>query len=203
MSVFSPIIPLSIAIGVNKFLAKQAKILVVLIGMAFLADLGMLILASKGINNLFIAHIFGLIELIMWMWFFQIILKYNKTTFHILAVLFSLLYVLNSIFIEPLETYNSSAQSIIAILTVLLSIIYFKNIYINEDEIFPERSPEFWFCIAIFFCHSGGLFSLLLSSDILTESPDRFYGSWIIHNALNVLKNIVFAVGLWQYRRKY
>ena len=198
-SIFSPLIPLIIVgIVVKKLRQTEYKIITTLIICSFFSDVisGIFI---EG-NNYLILFFYGLIEFITLLLFFNFALKMKNRITQIIILVYVLYYFLNSIFIEGFFEFNTYARSVESLIMISMCLFYFYNIYTNELNIYIEKSPSFWIVIGVLFYFSGALFSFILSSDILSKSPDRFYNSWALHNLANILKNILFAIGLWKVR---
>jgi hypothetical protein len=199
-SILSPLLPIGVVLATRKRLNRTFLLLLYLILLALTSDIVNTILALQKINNLPIAHVYGLLEGLFLIFFFSLILQLSKPVFVSLFSGYGILYILNSIFNESIYTFNAYSRSAEALLMLILSVFALHIFYIREDDIFIEKSPEFWAIIAILFYFSGALFSFLLSTDMLSQSRDRFYGSWVLHNFSNVLKNVIFAIGLWKIK---
>lgn len=200
-SILSPFLP--IVVGRQKRLALDASLSLIfyLILISFAFDATMFILASNSINNLPLAHAYGLIEGILLILFFSRLTAMTRDVTIVLVAVYAGGYLLNSILHETIFTFNSKSRSAEALLMLVLCVYALYQFYTKEDDIFIEKSPQFWVVIAIMVYFSGALFSFLLSSDMLSRSPERFYSSWILHNVSNLVKNLLFAVGLWKVHR--
>lgn len=199
-SIVSPLLVIFWGAKNKKHLDVSMRLIFYLSIASFFSDIISLILSKYDLNNLWIIQIWGLTQGILLFLFFSTVIDISIKRIRAFLVLFIIYYVINSIFIEGLNQYNSLAMSIEAIIMIVLCFIYFHKLYTDEVGVFLERIPVFWVVIGILFYFSGALFSFLLSSDILSKAPDRFYNSWIFHNSVNIIKNILFAIGLWKVR---
>jgi hypothetical protein len=199
-SVLSPVLPLVTAWTKRKGLDRTFSILIILIAVAFLSDVVNIIFAFLHLNNLPIAHAYGLLEGILLIKFFDSLLGWKKSTWTLVAVTYTLLYLADSIFLESIFSFNAWSRSVEALLMIALCVMAFRMFYDKEEDIFIEKSPHFWMVIGILTYFSGALFSFLLSTDMLSQSSERFYGSWMLHNFSNLLKNVIFTIGLWRIR---
>lgn len=199
-SILSPLLPLLTGWQRRKGLDQTFSILLTVIATAFLFDLVNTILAFQRINNLPLAHAYGLLEGLLLIKFFDRLLEWKKSTWTAVAVTYTLLYVADSIFLESIFSFNAWSRSVEALLMIALCVMAFSMFYSKEEDIFIEKSPHFWIVIGILTYFSGALFSFLLSTDMLSQSADRFYGSWMLHNFSNLLKNVIFTVGLWRIK---
>jgi K+ transporter len=184
----------------RKGLDRTFTILTTLIAIALLCDLGSVMLGFNGINNLPFAHAYGLIEGVLLITFFYLLLEWKKRTWTVVAILYAILYVADSIFLESIFEFNAGSRSVEALMMIVFCVMAFNMFYAREEDIFIEKSPHFWIVIGILTYFSGALSSFVLSTDMLSQSPDRFYGSWMLHNFSNMLKNVIFTIGLWRIR---
>lgn len=199
-SVLSPLLPLITAWTRRKGLDRTFIILTIAIAIALIADVANITLAFMQVNNLPVAHAYGLLEGILLITFFSYLLNWKNQTWTGVAIAYTLVYVADSIFLESIYSFNAWSRSLEALLMIGLCVMAFSMFYSREEDIFIEKSPHFWIVIGILTYFSGALFSFLLSTDMLSQSSERFYGSWILHNFSNVLKNIIFTIGLWRIR---
>jgi hypothetical protein len=199
-SVFSPVIALCIAWRLRGSLDRMISIIVLLCIFSFANDLLSLTFAKMRSNNMPLAHAYGLLEGLLLIKFFHYLLGWKKSTWTFVAATYALLYVADSIFLESIFSFNAWSRSGEALLMIVLCVMAFSMFYSKEEDIFIEKSPHFWIVIGILTYFSGALFSFLLSTDMLSQSADRFYGSWMLHNFSNLLKNVIFTVGLWRIK---
>jgi hypothetical protein len=199
-SILSPVLPLVVGVAKRRELSQPFVILITLVAIAFAAELIMVLLAVGGQNNLVVSHVFGLVEGALLISFFHEVLRMPKRRYRYLLTAFILLYISISILFDNILEFNTYSRSFEALLMVVFAILSLHLFYVKEEDIFIEKSPEFWIVIAVLIYFSGGLFSFLLSSDMLSQSPDHFYGSWIIHNFSNLVRNILFTIGLWRIK---
>ena len=198
-SIFSPVIPIMAATLRRKALDRTSLLILYLVLLSFTIDLVMMWVAMQKKTNIPLAHFYGLLEGALLIGFFGLLTGRKKLT-QMLLPGYVILYVANSAFVESIYVFNAWSRSAEALLMMVLSVFAFHQFYTKEEDIFIEKSPQFWFVIGIFAYFSGALFSFLLSTDMLTQSPDVFYGSWVLHNLCNILKNVVFALGLWKLK---
>lgn len=199
-SVLSALVPIICAQQKRRALDNISSLIVYLVSISLLNDGIMMFMGKLGINNMPFAHVYGLVEGIILIVFFSRLIPLKNITTFILAVTYSICYVLNSMFHEKIFTFNGYARSTEALLMLTLSIFALYKFYVKEEDVFIDKSPHFWLVIGILVYFSCAFFSFLLSTEILSQVPDRFYNSWIIHNFSNIVKNVIFATGLWRLK---
>ena len=93
--------------------------------------------SSRSLNNLHALHIYTVLEFIFigWYYYYNLPDIISKKSILICIVLFSTFSILNSIFIQPLHTYNSYARGIEILLIISFSILfYMKNVFDLKRE---------------------------------------------------------------------
>jgi hypothetical protein len=160
-----------------------------------------LVFGSLKISTIPIIQVYGLLEIILLVRFFSLHLpSYRQTITYALYGIVAF-YLIDIFLITGIKQFNAYSKSGEAALMIALCVLYFYKIFKDETDIFIDSNPPFWFVIGILVYFSGAFFSFLLSTDILSTSPDWFYGSWVLHNSVNTVKNIIFTFALWQLRK--
>jgi hypothetical protein len=203
-SIFSPLIALTlIGLQWRKFSGPTFTLILTFLLASFLSDLVSWLWYELGINslnNMPLIHLYGLVEGIILILLFQHFLKGSLKFFSSIAAVYSLAYIVDSVFLEGLFQFNAIARSAEALMIIAFILTYFYYVYESEKDIFIDSSPSFWIVVGLLIYFSGAFFSFLLSTDILTMNEERFYSSWILHNSVNILKNSFIAIGLWQMK---
>jgi len=189
-SIFSPLLPLLFSM---KRLNRYQSVIVVFILLSFSADLISRYLISRNYSFL---HLYGLLEALVLLYFFSLVIERSKRLILGVAIVFSAVYIVNSLYWE-VNTFNMFGRSLECLIMISLSFVLFYQFYNREDDIFIDRSPIFWINIAILVYFSGAFFSFVLSREILSGKMP-----WVLHNASNMFKNILLAVGLWKVQNR-
>lgn len=153
-----------------------------------------------GSINVKALHLYGFVEALIVVTFYYFVLGERAWVKYLLAG-FTICYAVDAFFIEP-DQFNAIGSSLEALMIIFLSLRLFYQFFSEEEEIFLDKSPVFWINIAFLVYFSGALFSFILSTDILSQSRDRFYTSWALNNISNFLKNLLLAVGFWRIKWK-
>ena len=195
ISVFSPLIPLILVIGKRPSIYQW--IILLFVALSFSADLlSMLYINIVYRNNMTFLHVYGLLEGLVLIWFFSKVIEAPKIRFLILGIVFSFVYVLNSLHLEY-GVFNALGRFLQSTILIILSINLFYQFYKKEEDIILESSPLFWFNAAILVYFSGAFFSFLLAKLITLNAQ-----MWIFHNISNILKNLLIGVGVWKITSK-
>lgn len=179
-------------------LEKSLKIIVILLAASFISDLLLLAIGRHGINNLPVIHLYGLIEAGLLAYFFMQVLNRRRYLITGVMILYVVYYVINSIFFESIFSFNANARAVEAVIMLVFCLLYFYQVYQTEEDIFIDRSPHFLIIVGTVIYFAGAFFSFLLATNILLGANDNLFGSWVLHNASNILKHIVYTFAMWR-----
>lgn len=112
-----------------------------------------------------------------------------------ICAIYTLLFLINYAFIQSPYTLNSYAYTMSGVILIVLSLLYFWYLLKNLPETFVHRSPMIWINIAVLLYFGGNLFLFMLYNFFAA-------GEWILHNMLNITKNVLLFVAVWQSQRK-
>jgi len=119
------------------YLKPDFKLLVALMYLMYIGNSYANFTSSRSLNNLHALHIYTVLEFILigWYYYYNLPDIISKKSILICIVLFSTFSILNSIFIQPLHTYNSYARGIEILLIISFSILfYMKNVFDLKRE---------------------------------------------------------------------
>ncbi len=151
-------------------------------------------------NNLPLLHLYTLGELILLSLFYRYVLPVNLFKWRHFAVFIafiSLLIILNTIFLQSIFVFNSYSKTLVQIIIILYSILFFFHL----PETPGFRQPEAWSlrvinsAVLIYYC--GSLF-IFMFSNIFIEKSIIYHGFWIFNALLNFLFQILVLIGLWR-----
>lgn len=159
-------------------------------------------LALKRINNLPLLHIYVAAGFLLLAVFYQNILNsfIRPRIIWAITVSFLVYTVLNSLFIEPIFTFNSMALTVESILVVILSLSTF--IVLLNDIVKERRSTVIksinWINSGLFIYYSSSLIIFYLTRNF-PLSINQY--TWILHSFFSIAMYTCFCIGLWKRRR--
>lgn len=203
------IVPAAVAIPLvaglyNKVYSnKPLRIIFFYLLFSGISDLVARTLGVRGINNLPLLHIYTLIEFLIMMAYFHNGLKLaGSPQFTIITVLFTLLTILNFVFIQDIYHYNSYPRSIAALVIICYSIQFF----IKKSQL-PQRSwrtePANWVVggIMVYFCNSFLYFAFLnVINELASLSIYFFLGG--LHATFVLLMYLLISIGFLVYKHE-
>lgn len=151
-------------------------------------------------NNLPLLHIYTLGEFLLLSFFYRKLLPdYNffRKFFPAFLLIVSLLILLNTIFLQSIYVFNSYAKTLVQIILIIYSMMFFFNL----PETSNFKTAEGWSlriinsAVLIYYC--GSLF-IFMFSNIFIEKGLIYNGFWIFNAVLNFLFQILVLLGLWR-----
>ncbi len=148
-------------------------------------------------NNLYLLHIFTLIEFVLIAWFFGKLfelfqLKLNSRLIISIGVV---LIVLNSVFLQPLEVYNSFSRTAVQLCFLACCFVGFY-LFTQRNYTFEDRGVVKSILIALLIKYSGSLFLYLFSNQIVDLPAQTQVKIWLINPSLNFLAQMIILVAL-------
>lgn len=149
-------------------------------------------------NNLYFFHFFAAFEIFTLAHFFfdfyeKLLVKAQRNWF--IYPLFALV-VGNSIFLQPIYTFNSYALTLVSVTVIGMS-IYSFYIMLDKDNFFPYQKELKWLITSFFLLHCSSLMVLLFSNKILELSKEAQLMIWIARSSL------ILSIKLVQFYQTY
>ena len=159
------------------------------------------------INNLPVLHVYTVLGFLCLIRFYNQLFKgfIKPIVLWIVAIVFTIYSIINSIFIQDILTFNSYALSVEAIIIIILALSTFglmMNDIVREKRVEIIKSLN-WINTGLFIYYSSSLLVFysgnMISSYSLT--PLVRY-TWFIYALFSVIMYICFFIGLWKRPRK-
>lgn len=199
ISLASVLLPLSLAIIQWNRLPKNLAPLRWLLISNATTDVAQLVTAMNGIHNKPIGDAYMLIQFTFLIYIFSIQFE-RKSTLKILYGVLVVLYAGGLIFLRQYPEVISILHALASLVLIIVSIQLFYEM-LNEMKVeYIHRQPILWIALGVLFYYSGNLFVFIAQSYLLHKTA-VFGSMWMLHNILNFIKNIFFAVALWQSYR--
>lgn len=158
-------------------------------------------------NNLFVSHLYTLVEFILLFLLYQDATGWQRH--RIWPVLLFVGIVLGDATVwNGLEQPNAVARGVASLVFVGISIGYFaqrtepQSSDAGERKIVNYQTPMFWINTAVLLYFAGSFFFVLFSTFFL-ELTVYALAVFALHALLMILKNCLFALALWMAPPKY
>lgn len=175
---------------------RVARLVGYITAFSFLFDLTAFVLGWYRVNTYPIGNAFLLLQTILFLLIYRDALKIRKYLFYGIGGTYALFFIVNFFLIQGPFMVNSYATVVGSVGFIVLSLMYFRQLLNNLPETFVHRIPMVWVNIAALIYFSGNLFLFMLYNYMATME------NWILHNMLNITKNVLLFVAVWQSQRK-
>jgi hypothetical protein len=111
-------------------------------------------LADQGRNNMYLYHIFSLVEFFLLMAYAWFLFSGRTQKFLIVATLFYFIYWLVNIGLwERLDQFNSNSASIACLIIIVVCGLYFLSLSGKNELLYFQKLPQFWVVTGfLFYC---------------------------------------------------
>lgn len=192
---------------VYKQLEREFKLVAWFLFLSTVIQVLSLFMFSLSLNNLFLLHFYVPLGFIFISSFYKIIheVSFSSNFFLLLILAFTGFCLFDSMFIEPVNSFNSLALSIESILVMIFSIFtYVASLNIqfrNANENVMESLN--WINSGFFLYFSGNLIFYFIGDVVMNKSfpLDLSWLSWLPHAVLSTILYICLTVGIWKNSR--
>ena len=200
----SVLLPLVIYLTRAKYASRRVHIIGVLVIVSALCDLAGIILLRQQISTTVLFNSYYAIIFLLLTWFYYEILfiENRRVMVWIGLAIYLQSFILITIFVQHFFEYQTLMWVITAVIMIIYSIAYFVYSF-SSTPTFNLFGSFAWINsgVLIYFCLN--LFLFIMGNYILTKlDSDMGQLIWSFHNINNVLKNILFAIGIYSYKRK-
>ena len=161
-------------------------------------------LADRVENNLYLYHIFSIIELTLLLQYFKKIIKslLIKNLINWVTILFLIASALNILFLEKINSLNSNTQSIEFLLLIAFCFIYYMELASSDQIIYFFKHPVFWIVTGFFI-----YFSITIFIFSFYKYSERTYHTftinfWTVQEVMYLLKNLIISYGILCFNKK-
>ncbi len=194
-------IPLLIAALQWNRMTDELKTLRTLLILSLLADLISIILIRFSINTYWVGNIFMITQLALLIIVFRSQLQYHLAINSILLI--SILFCLLNIgFIQGPFVFNSLSNVVACLILISFCLYYFYRLLNDLPTIHIQHLPMLWISFGVLTYYGGNFFLFLVKNYLTYGEAGSHKLMWILHNLLNIVKNVLFAIGLWKGYRK-
>jgi hypothetical protein len=203
ISMGSVLIPLSFVIVFRSRITQDIKLLLYILFTSLLCDLLSFILSRNSINTHWIGNIYLVAQFVLLSWMFRELFSLQgRRVVNIILVLFFLFYIINLFYGQGPKVFNSFSNVVASLILISFCFHYFYRLLHDLPIIHIHRLPMLWVCFAVMTYYAGNFFLFLVKNYLLYGDTGAHKLMWILHNLLNISKNVLFAIALWQSYRK-
>jgi hypothetical protein len=197
---FSIIIPMGLALVHGSKLPQNLKPLWLTLIFSLVCDVVSYFLAKNSINTHWVGNIYLVIQFSLIIWLFREQFQ-NKRFNDVILILFVVFYVLNLVFFQGPWVFNSVSNVVACLILISLCLYFFHRLLNDLPIVHIHRLPMLWISFAVLTYYGGNFFLFLVKNYLSYGEAGTHKLMWILHNLLNIIKNVLFAIGLWQSYR--
>lgn len=205
ISIGSVFIPIAFALANGKKLLEELKPLRWILFISLSCDLLSLGISLTGSmrNTHWIGNIYMILQFSLLVLTFRRQLQSNRII-DIVHITFVVFYVVNISFFQGPWIFNSVTNAVACIILIVLTMYYFYRLLNDLPTDHIQSLPMLWVSFAVLVYYAGNFFLFLTANYLTYEGVGKgtHLLMWNLHNLLNIIKNILFAIALWQSYRK-
>lgn len=143
-------------------------------------------------NNHPAVHVFVIINIVFFgaIYYIAFIIPFLKRLTIILAIIALILTVY---FTKNIYDYPSESNTASSIVFIVLALIYFYQLLNRQEFVHIEKQGLFWFNAGVLFYFSVNIFLFMLFNKIPKAQQPSFF---IINNITNIIANLLYTTGL-------
>ncbi|MFD2563398.1 hypothetical protein [Aquimarina rubra] len=204
ISSFIVVIPLVLSIFKFKSLHKIQLKLVYLLVVVFVVEFIANILWYQKINNLPLYHFYAIIEFLLIINIYRVVLSkiFSKWFFIILGVAFTVFAVVNTLFFQDLNTFNSNVTTLLGVVVIFLALSYFYALLKEVKYSALETNPMFWINSGFLIYFSSNLILFFINNNMFKGSTEASYLVWGLHAIVNIVLMLFYITALWVNPKK-
>ena len=198
ISSFSIVIPLAIALFQLKTASREQLILTTLVACSFITEVIANLLWYQFINNLAVYNSYALVNfnLLFLLYYYQFGSKTKKFMVFV-QILFNILAVLNTLFLQKTSIFNSNLTTSAALVLIACALAYFYKLLKEIKYQKLEKNPLFWINSGVILYYSGSLILFLLGNVLAYPSLEVALAAWGLNSFFNLLLNTAYSIALW------
>lgn len=197
LSYFSVMAPLILlALKARKYRSELLSTVALLLTTSALSDFASFVMIKTGHPSLLIANIYITLQFFILCFLYYSLLEYKAVVYagavmFIIAKMISLRYV-------PITEFDNWNGVSSALIMVVFSVTCYFEMYEAQPTKKITTYPPVWINTAVCFYFSFSLFLFLFSNYVFVNlSEELSMTFWAFHNVNNIIKNILFAVGIY------
>ena len=197
-------LPLIISILRSKSLNSSQRKLSILVLCIVITETTSRLLWYQKINNLPVYHFYIIIEFLLILYIYRGELSelFSKLFFIVLGIGFILFSVINTLFFQYLNTFNSNATTLLGVLVIFLALSYFYALLKEVKYSELETNPMFWINSGFLIYFSSNLILFFINNNMFKGSTEASYLLWGLHAIINIVLTIFYTIALWVNPKK-
>jgi hypothetical protein len=202
---FSVIFPLVAYLFKARYASRRIHIIGVLCILSAVCDLiGFFIFREhKSTAHLFNVYYILLFFLLTWFYYEIVFIRSRRLMIWIGLAVYIQSFILITIYVQPFSEYQTLLWVIIGIIMIVYSIEFFLYLMSARPSVNLLNYTTMWINSGILMYFSFNLFLFIISNYVFTHLDQEVSTVvWSFHNVNNIIKNLLFGIGIAMHRRK-
>ncbi len=193
----SVFVPLSVALIHWRSLESELKFLRLILLVSLLCDALSLVFVTYSINTHLIGNTYLLLQ---FSFVYKILTDQLQRRKYLITIYltFVAFYIANMTFYQGPLKFNSVSNVAASFIIMTLSLQYLYHLMAKLPIMPIHRLPMLWISFAVLSYYAGTFFLFLISNYLVEGAAASHRMIWILHNVLNIIKNLLFAIAIWQ-----
>ena len=198
ISYFSIVVPIYCLLRKRHVLKlRQYQLFGVLLMVSLIADVVGYILILNQISNHAVNNIYFLVSFAVLSLMYARLLPDVKQAIYSFIGVACCIFIWDTFCIQTITGVQSYVITFCAILSIGYALIYYDHLLNKRPALYIMQYPFFWINSAVIYYFGLNLFLFAFSNYIFENLKDEeVIAVWAFHNLNNIIKNILFAVGL-------
>ncbi len=204
VSSFIVIMPLLCSVFKLKSLNRvQIGLIYILIAVLLVESISS-ILWYKKLNNLPLYHFYTIVEflLIVNIYKKELSKKFTKKFFTLLSIGFVIFAIINTLFFQNLQTFNSNVTSLLGLIVIFFSLSYFYALLKEVKYSSLETNPMFWINSGFLIYFSSNLILFFINNSVFKGSTEASFTLWGLHAFINIVLTIFYTIAIWVHPKR-
>jgi hypothetical protein len=184
-----------------KKMNKPLRLLLTVLILSFAADSISLALSESSVNNYLILNLYLISQFFVLAWILRSQANSRILMDSIIWISIIFCFINFTLFQGPWK-FNSVSNVLASLILISFCLNYFFRLINDLPIVHIQQLPMFWISMGILTYYAGNFFLFLVKNYLLYGEDGSHRLMWVLHNLLNITKNILFAIGLWQSYRK-
>ncbi len=200
LTTIAPFLPVAFGLYAYKGLGKELRILFYFVCFSAVAELVSALISIGGNNTMPGAHVYVLVEFIILTFFYANYIKVYIARKYIWVIIagFTVLSVLNALFIQKITAYPNILRAVESIVMVIFSVLYFHKIMVEAKIKKLSKEPMIWINTAMLVYFSGNFFFHILFPVVLANSEEFARRIIYFYWSSNILFYLILTVGFYK-----
>ncbi len=179
------------------------SLLLIFLIISLLTEITAYSMALNGIANLPILHLFSIIQVVFisFIYYKSFPGKRVKKGIIFTSIALLIFLIVNSFYIQGFNKFDSNGKGLAGLYFIVLSLMYFHEIFNKEILIKLEEQPMFWINTGILTYFSGNMFLFTFFNEKFFAIESYYFSLYLIHAVFYLFYIFFVSRGLWCLRK--